>query len=119
MFPAVLLVVTLAGPIPTADDQCERIEINHVYNLQGEHVLDQVIYWQYYGDSLHVKDWRWLKDKNQFPRKTGQYWQSLFLDQNTLRRIRAPTFLESYSLYDPELADRALLPCENRTLLAP
>jgi len=44
------------------EDHFDMVEINHLYNDNGNLVLDQIIYWDWEGDNFHVVDWRPIKD---------------------------------------------------------
>lgn len=63
----IVLVVATNPLLPSRTvvvDHVDRIEINHVYDGDGNHVLDQVIFWDWIpGESdFQVVDWRLLKD---------------------------------------------------------
>lgn len=97
-----------------AREQVDLIEINHYYDRQGKLVLDQVIFyeWSAKRGRFQVRDWRPLKSSNQRPRRDWQRggWLAVWRDGHVLRKVRASAVRETWTLYDPEVVDRELLP---------
>jgi hypothetical protein len=117
-----LLLVVLALALPTPElvlaDRADLIEINHVYDESGRGVLDQLIFWDYSpsDERFHVVAWRLLKSPEQRPVRDwrrGDY-VSRWHDGDLFREVRAPQIRETWSQYDPELLDRALVPPNRR-----
>ena len=101
-----------------ASDQVDLIEINHFHDEQGRHVFDQIIFydWSARKGRYLVQAWRQLKDPAQMPRKNwgrGDF-VALWRDEGVLREVRATTFRESWTQYDPEVVDRRFLPKTQR-----
>lgn len=104
------------------DDQVDLIEINHFYDEHGKHVFDQVIFYDWSSEEsrYHVRAWRLLKKPDQIPSRNWKhgYFVTVWHDGDLLRRVRAPSMRESWTQYDPELAEREHLPKEKRRELA-
>jgi hypothetical protein len=105
-------------PLDTAD----VIELNHFYDPEGRKVFDQVIFWEWHAEeaAFRVVAWRLWKSPAQTPHRDwlrGGY-RTLWLDVDLPRLVRAASFHESWTQYDPELEDRHFLPPDRRRGLA-
>lgn len=116
-----LIVSAALGLVPHAavpTDQADVIELNHFYDQEGRKVFDQVIFWGWYGDdgAFHVLAWRLWKSPAQTPEFdwTRRSWLTLWQDGPQLRQVRATTFHESWTQFDPEAEDRPQLPPPER-----
>lgn len=94
------------------------IEVNHFYDEQARLVFDQAIFYDWsHGDARYmVRAWRLVKNPNQLPQRdweNGGY-VALWQDGEVLRQVRAPAIRESWTMHDPELAEREYLPKERR-----
>lgn len=103
-------------------DSFDKVEINHFYDDQGRHVFDQVIWydWEeiYHRHTVHA--WRLVKNKGCIPtlnRQTNLY-ESLFNDNDLLRKVNAKYMVETWTQHDVELVDRDFLPKEKRRELS-
>lgn len=99
-------------------DTVDVTEVNHFFDECGRHVFDQVIYyvWQDCASRHQVRAWRLLKSPFQWPyyhAPSGEY-RSVWLDGDRLRLIHSRSFRETWLQYDPELAERQILPTEDR-----
>ena len=121
-FPHVLSAVVVAlGINPTEDVARERVdlmEVNHFYDEQGRLVFDQVIFYDWSPDHSRymVRAWRLVKNPSQLPERDwrdGGY-LAVWQDGEILRRVQAQSMRESWTQYDPELAEREYLPKEKR-----
>lgn len=116
-----LIVAATLGLTPSTDvaqDVVDLVEVNHFYDEHGRLVFDQVIFYDWCGTNCRyqVRAWRLLKKPAQVPQRnyvTGEY-ESIWHDGDVLRRVRAKTFRESWTQYDPELREREYLPKEKR-----
>lgn len=115
---ALLCILPLS---PIARDSCDLVELNRMYDEEGRHVFDQLIWMDWNAaESRHdVVAWRLVKSPAQIPARcwrTGGYvarWQ----DGDTLREVRADSFRETVTQFDPEVEARAVLAtCERRGL---
>ena len=97
------------------------IEINHFFDDHARLVFTQVIFWDWFADesTYHVHDWRMLTKRNQWPVRD---WMrggvvAIWRDGEVLRIVRARNVLETYTQYDREIYDRALVPVDQRRRL--
>ncbi|RCS52767.1 hypothetical protein DTL42_07995 [Bremerella cremea] len=103
-------------------DHVDLIEINHLYDLQGRHVIDQLIFYQWESASqrFQVRAWRLLKTDDQLPRKSWN--QDKFIchwrDLNVYRKVYADNVRETWTTSDPEVLERNMLPIEKRSELS-
>jgi hypothetical protein len=105
-------------PEHAATDRVDVIEVNHFYDEHGKLVFDQLLFfdWSPRQSRYNVRAWRLMKSSSQAPQrdhKRGDYSVTWF-DGDALREIRAVTVRETWTQYDPELAEREFLPKERR-----
>jgi len=114
------LVVSL-GIAPREDiarETVDLIEVNHFYDEHGRLVFDQVIFYDWSKDDARymVRAWRLVKNPAQLPQKDwkdGSY-TSVWQDGELMRHVKAKAIKETWTQYDPELAERDFLPKERR-----
>lgn len=98
-------------------DSFDRVEFNHFYDDQGRHVFDQVIWYDWVDGWGHrIGAWRLVKNTNTIPtfnRQSGKY-ESLWYDNDILRKVSAKYMIESWEQYDIELVGRETWPKEKR-----
>jgi len=114
----VMTAISITPRDDVAEDRVDLIEVNHFYDEHGKHVFDQLIYydWSATDGRYQVRAWRLLKKKAQVPSRSwthGDY-VAVWQDGDILRRVRAESMRESWTQYDPELAEREFLPKEKR-----
>lgn len=117
----------LPAPVELVRDEVDLIEVNHFFDEQGRLVFDQVIFYEWsQGDARYmVRAWRLVKSPQQLPQKdwrTGNYvayWRDDGQGGNVLRRVESSAIRETWLQYDPELAEREILPKERRRELTP
>jgi hypothetical protein len=116
---AVLFASMCLNPVEdVAIDRVDLVELNHFHDEQGQHVFDQIIFydWSPTRGRYNVLAWRLLKQPAQVPTRdwsTGDF-VTVWRDNTILREVRAQTKRESWTQYDPELIDRSSLPKEQR-----
>lgn len=111
---AALLAMAILPLDGTASDRCDAIELNHVYDATGNHVLSQLVFWEWRGDDLHVRAWRLHKGGERPLQRDGE-WRAIVCECGGLiREIRAASFTESWTQYDVERLDRDRFPQESR-----
>lgn len=94
------------------------IEKNNFHDGEGRLVFTQLIVWQ---DELPyanvVKDWRMYDKINPIVTRRGNEWRMTFWDEafHTMRVIRSPSFIETWTQHDPELLDRERVKTECRS----
>ena len=116
---ALFLASVCLNPVDdVASDRVDLVELNHLYDEQGKHVFDQIIFydWSARRGRYNVRAWRLLKHPHQMPHqdsRTGRY-VATWRDGGVLRKVQAETMRESWTQHDPELVERAFLPKEQR-----
>lgn len=110
-----LLASCTASPVnDVAYDRVDLVEVNHFYDDKGHLVFDQIIFydWSASRRRFNVRDWRLLKSPAQMPQRDWRddSYVALWHDGGVLRKVRADSFRESWTQYDPELIERAFLP---------
>lgn len=111
MLPCLILAVALGN---RGDVQpVERIEINHVYNQDGELKFTQAIVWEWQHDyrRFAVRGWRMVHQADIM--RAGRQTIMRFGD----KRISSRFTSETHTLHDPEYDDRRLTPMQNRNLI--
>lgn len=113
-------VVLLLGIVPQSpailSDRVDVIELNHFYDCEhGRLVFDQLIFKSWDGTRHQVRAWRLVKQPSQIPTRdpAGGY-SVTWLDGDDVRRVWAKSYVESWTQDDPELAEREILPKEQR-----
>ncbi len=101
-----------------ASERVDLIEVNHFYDEHGKLVFDQIIFYDWCDQKCryNVRAWRLLKKPAQVPSRNWEHgdYVSIWKDGALVRHVRAPSFRESWTQYDPELAERDFLPKERR-----
>ena len=119
---ALLLASVGSNPIEdVASDQVDLIEINHFHNEQGQHVFDQIIFydWSPEHSRYQVRAFRMLKSPAQLPRRNWQQggFDTVWHDSqngDVLRKVHSQSARESWTQHDPELVEREFLAKEKR-----
>ena len=105
-----LALILVCSPYVT--DKVNLIEVNYYHNQEGDVLLKQIIFWDWNGEGLVVVDWRILNKK----KVTGRYhvkWD----DKGTLRHVTAKSYRVTHTYFDPEVANRSILPTDQRRKL--
>jgi len=112
-----------ASPAQThLEDQVDLIEINHLYDLNGQPLIHQLIFYQWdpAAHRYQVRAWRLLKSPDQFPRKNWN--QDLYVcqwrDMRVYRKVYAKEIRETWTTHDPEVLERKMYPIEKRGKLS-
>lgn len=117
---AVPATALFAGGSPefATAEQVDLIEVNHYYDENGAHLLDQILFYEWDGREARyqVRAWRLLKSPQQYPRPSidGQGYETTWREGASMRVVRSPKFRETWTQYDPELVERRNLPREER-----
>lgn len=102
-----------AAPIPV--NAVDLVEINH-YSPEDGARFRQVIWWEWSSTTGQYRVVAWCFDANVFPHQT--HFDTLWFDRSGRpRHMRAAQAIETWSWYDPELADRARWPEHKRRRL--
>ncbi len=118
-----VLVLLSSSIVSTTDrsvvkDVVDLVEVNHYHDARGEHVFDQLIFydWSSQKRRFQVRAWRLIKTESQLPRR--DYRQGIWLvrwhDDGVLREVTAASRRETWTQYDPELIERENLPQDQR-----
>jgi hypothetical protein len=115
MIPIILL---LSLPIiPTVQPaHVDRIELNHYSSPSGDHVFDQLIFydWSNQRKRFDVREWRLVKDESMVPRRCRDGWRVVFYDGGIPREVVAKSMQETFTQYDPETLERDALAIDQR-----
>lgn len=111
-----LLLAFLPSSGTITPQHVDTIELNHFINTEnGKEAFSQYLYRDFDGYEFVITDWRLAK--GQTIDKNGQYYMMTFMDGQRLKCVRSESFVETWTDYDPELAEREKLPKEKRKLL--
>ncbi len=117
-----LNAVALNPTQEVAADHVDLVEVNHFFDEHGRRVFDQVIFYDWSPAMSHyqVRAWRLLKSPGQYPTKNWERgdFTAVWHDGEVLREVRAASFRETWTQYDPELVEREYLPKDQRRELA-
>jgi hypothetical protein len=118
-----LLLFALPGSKPALEDHVDLIEVNHYHDSRGEHVFDQLIFydWSSQKKRFQVRAWRLIKSESQWPRRRypAQDFLVRWHDDGVLREVTSEARRETWTQYDPELIEREYLPQDQRIDLRP
>lgn len=97
-------------------ESCDLVEVNHFFDEQGRLVFDQVIWWDWSADECRyqVRAWRLVKSPSQLPQRSASGYDVTWMDGELLRRVEAKQVRETWTQFDPEIAEREVLPKERR-----
>jgi hypothetical protein len=116
---AALLVLAAYHPQEKAlVDRVDLVELNHLYDERGQHLLDQLIFydWSRHQARYEVRTWRKLTSPSQIPLRSwrDQRYHIRWYDGPAQRHVLATSFRETWTQYDPELEAREQLPVDRR-----
>jgi len=120
---ALWFAVMLSTHVPASGevvlrDAVDLVEVNHYHDAKGQHVFDQLIFydWSSQKRRFQVRAWRLIKSESQFPRRDHRSgtWLVRWHDDGVMREVTASSQRETWTQYDPELAERANLPQDQR-----
>ncbi|XZE54787.1 hypothetical protein SH139x_000766 [Planctomycetaceae bacterium SH139] len=99
-------------------DKVDLIEVNHYHDESGRHVFDQLIFYDWHAgqNRFHVRAWRLIKEPGQTPMRDhdDKVWRVIWHDAGVLRHVEASSHRETWTQFDPELANRSYLPQDQR-----
>lgn len=108
------LILTVVATIPhdaVLRDSVDVIERNSFYDDCGRRVFVQWIFWSYCHGRLHVTAWRLDKDDASFQDNPPRL---VWTEDNRIREVRAASWRETWTQWDPELSEREILPVDRR-----
>jgi hypothetical protein len=123
MVPSLLVIVTasLLGSHPVATiavEEVDLIEVNHLFDERGQHLLDQLIFyeWSDHRSRYDVRAWRKIKSTTVSPLRSWQDggYHITWCDRGLMRHVKSAAFRETWTQHDPEVVERQALPVERR-----
>lgn len=112
----IVLAVLVLAIIPhegVTETRVDAIEVGAVYCDQGRLVFTQFVFLDDWGAYPEVCDWRLAKPGMIAERRAG-YWELVWMDGQTLTKVRATSLFFSHHQYDDELLARSRLAIEKR-----
>ena len=97
--------------------ECDLIELNHVYDLEGNHQFSQVIAWDWCDNcaTFHAAGWQMLENGRTGPKRIFHKNKWRFAGRNG-SAIEANGFRRTWTQFDPEMIDRQTFPEQLRRL---
>ena len=110
-----ILAITAVCLVPSdgiVHDRYDEIEVNHYHGDDGRLIHTQIIFWDFDEEAAaqRVAAWRLWKNASRMPTRnqhTGD-WELLWHDakSNTMRRVTAKSYRETWTQHDREMLDR-------------
>ena len=106
-----LLLLSIVPHDGVVEDRVDLIELNHYFDNEGRPVFDQLIFWEWtdrMGGRFICRDFRIVKHHREWPdhqRDRGE-WTVVRSEGESVRRVSSPSFVETWTLHDPELRVR-------------
>ena len=112
MAPVFVVLVVGAQAVTLPQPRCDIVEVNHCYDHDGDHVLDQLIFWQWCPCRCRyvVQAW-WLQDSCRIYYNHG--W--VVYVKGRRQGVRVRHLRETWTQYDPEVLNRRVLPRHMRS----
>jgi hypothetical protein len=107
---AALLLSVVPFDLPH-EQRCDWIELNHFYDCGGNHVFSQWIFWDWSGYRKQVAGWRLVRPATRKVQDGVLLYES---DSGKFIRVRCRDCRETWTQFDPEVADRDILPDRDR-----
>lgn len=117
-----MIAICLLVSLPDANDSFDLIELNHVYDSNGKHILDQYIGWQCVDGKFRCEFWC-FQNRFTFPTRDLARGGWLMVGRKTTegvrpRLVRSRHFHETWLQFDPEVENRDVFPQSKRRGLA-
>lgn len=119
MTPLLLLLALPTFPTTQPAVHVGRIEYNHYSSQSGDHVFDQLIFydWSSQRKRFDVREWRLVRDESMVPRRCRDGWRVVFYDNAVRREVHAKSMQETFTKFDPETLERDVLAVDQRLSL--
>lgn len=112
----ICLVLSLNMPLDEVR-HADVIELNHFFDGDGNKILDQWIIWEWQDGRYFVMDWC-LKGKECNLRKIKGGWEfTRRMDDGRLVVVEAHEYRETWTQFDPEIANRKWMRVGHRNQL--
>ena len=122
LFLSLVLSLPVLGAV---ERRVDLIELNHFYGQGGDHVFDQVIFWERAPGTgkYRVQDWVLVEDQDVFHRRPRSYVPGVhtvaWFVNGKLLVVTSPLLKESWTQIDPERRDQEKWPLINRQSIKP
>ena len=110
MLLATLLLATIPMDGTVVRESVDLVEKNHYYDCDGREVFCQWIFYDWQGGRHQVVAWRMAREEHNF----RQAPPVLTWSENGVRQIRGMYWRETWTQWDPEIADREILERKSR-----
>lgn len=107
----------MAAAVLSGAVMVDRMEINTLYDHDGNVVLKQLIFWEFVDGDYYVQDWRLLKNRRVL--RDGDRWRVVIRDDKSSLDVVTYDVITTHTQHDPEVRDRKRLPVDQRTGLTP
>jgi len=118
MIETLIMLAALATgrePPEPVEHLVDIVDDNRVYDaMDGKEVLRQLVYLDLVDGSVRIHDWRPWKAPSMVPTGRGEFKSAVWIDGETLRRVRCRSVIRSWHTRDYELDSREQFPVENR-----
>lgn len=125
----IILVLLYSNPScsnKTIEETVDLIELNHKYDTDGQHMFDQIIYWEHDPSNgrYYVRAWHMVGPQSanvNYPthnHKT-ETWEVFWFDQSEQlnRKVKSKIYRETWTKNDPERDDLKIMPEQYRRKL--
>ena len=122
LFLSLVISIPVLGEV---ERRVDLIELNHFYAQGGDHVFDQVIFWERAPGTgkYRVQDWVLVEDQDVFHRRPRSYVPGVhtvaWFVNGKLLVVTSPLLKESWTQIDPERRDQEKWPLINRQSIKP
>jgi hypothetical protein len=97
-------------------EHVDVVELNHFYDKRGNHLYDQVLFWERLPGSgdFRIRGWTLIDDREAVSRaptkdaKTGLY-EVTWINEEGVRKLHSRIYVESWTHRDPERDDKRYL----------
>jgi hypothetical protein len=99
------MILLLLLSLPITSIQADIVELNHYGDCTGRELCEQIIWWRMHGPDYRVIAWR-MRATAGDPVRVGDCWENRWTETKRRYVATARTRRETWTLYDPEVADR-------------
>lgn len=123
VLPFALVAIAVVPYAPAVEERADLVEWNRCHDDEGCLRFHQVIFYEWCDADgrYHVRDYRLFQDRACFTVHQDRGGAIvIWREQGFARRLRAPWYRDTWTIGDPEVAERAFRPVhERRTLWEP
>ena len=109
---AIALTLALTAPNPLATIHFDRIDVNHVIAKDGTERINQLIFWRWLRTEKRFVSFGYvmIRDDQQRPVRTDDGFVVEIKKHQRKWRVTAGCVIETWTINDPEMDDRAKYP---------